>query len=59
VTFWRATTHTLMTLVPRSKQWKIAPQAPADFVQELGSFGPLVAQVLYNRGLTDRTKVSH
>ncbi|MGC9467056.1 MAG: single-stranded-DNA-specific exonuclease RecJ [Anaerolineae bacterium] len=36
-----------------SKRWHIAPQAPDAFVSSLSSVHPLIAQILYNRGLAD------
>lgn len=36
-----------------SKRWQIAAPAPDAFVARLPDLHPLVAQVLYNRGLTD------
>ena len=38
---------------PRAKRWRIAPPAPASYRSRLSDLHPLVAQVLYNRGLTD------
>ncbi len=37
---------------PRPKRWRIAPSAPASYRSHLPDVHPLVAQVLYNRGLT-------
>ena len=51
-------TSIVVTDIPRSKRWQIAPQAPADFIRSLRPHDPLVAQSLYNRGLTDRAAVS-
>lgn len=36
-----------------ARQWKIAERAPHHYVARLPDLHPLVAQVLYNRGLTD------
>lgn len=35
------------------KRWQVAPPAPASFFEQLSSLHPLVAQVLYNRGITN------
>ena len=34
------------------KRWQIAPPAPASFFERLPAVQPLVAQILYNRGIT-------
>ena len=34
------------------KRWQIAPPAPANFFERLPAVPPLVAQILYNRGVT-------
>lgn len=34
------------------KRWQFAPAAPVHFVNALSDLGPVLAQVLYNRGLT-------
>ena len=36
---------------PRAKRWRIAPPAPESYRNRLPEVHPLVAQVLYNRGL--------
>lgn len=36
-----------------AKRWQIAAPVPDSFTESLGDVHPLVAQVLYNRGLTD------
>lgn len=42
-----------------SKQWQIAPPAPAAFLERMSSLHPLVAQILYNRGLADPESAHH
>lgn len=37
----------------QSARWRIAPPAPQSFLEDLSDFHPLVAQLLYNRGLTE------
>ncbi len=37
----------------QSKRWRVLPPAPPDFLRRFADFHPLLAQVLYNRGLTD------
>lgn len=39
--------------MPLSKHWEIAPPAEADHLQSYSGMTPILAQVLYNRGLTD------
>ncbi len=34
------------------KRWLIAPEPPHDYANELAELGPIMAKVLYNRGLT-------
>ncbi len=48
----------MTTGIPRGKRWQIAPEAPAEYMQAFGPLNPLVAQVLYNRGLHDDVAVS-
>lgn len=40
------------------KRWYIAPPAPPVFFERLPSIPPLVAQVLYNRGITTREEAT-
>ncbi len=35
------------------KRWHLAPKAPINYVNALNDIGPVMAQVLYNRGITD------
>ena len=37
----------------QSKHWHLAPQAPINYVNALTDIGSVMAQVLYNRGITD------
>lgn len=37
----------------QSKRWHLAPKAPINYVNALNDIGPVMAQVLYNRGITD------
>ena len=39
--------------MPLSKHWDVAPPAEADHLQSYRGMTPILAQVLYNRGLTD------
>lgn len=43
----------LSIMPPASKQWRVAPFAPQAFLQRFSHLNPLVAQILYNRGVTD------
>ncbi len=44
-----------MNTKPRmSKEWKIAPEIPAEIGQELQNFSPFLRQLLYNRGIRNR-----
>lgn len=38
-------------------RWNLRPKAPPEYFASASSFPPLVAQLLYNRGLTDATRV--
>src|SRR5690554_4259458 len=38
-----------------SKNWVIAPQAPASLLRQYRQMSPVLAQALYNRGFTDPT----
>ena len=42
----------------RDRRWKIAPQAPKAILKMLDERSPVVAQVLYNRGLRTKSDVS-
>ena len=44
-------------MAPWRKRWQLAPAVPDAFLQRFSSLDPLVAQVLYNRGLTERDEV--
>ncbi len=39
--------------MPLSKHWDVAPPAEADHLRSYRGMSPILAQVLYNRGLTD------
>lgn len=39
------------------KAWRIAPAAPGSFVRNSSSISPILAQVLYNRGLSDPAQI--
>jgi len=39
-----------------NKRWQVARRAPGSFLARLSDLHPLVAQALYNRGLTDPTE---
>ncbi|MEP7293162.1 MAG: DHH family phosphoesterase, partial [Chloroflexota bacterium] len=39
--------------MPLPKHWYVAPSAEADHLQSYRGMSPILAQVLYNRGLTD------
>ncbi len=41
------------------KQWRIAPRAPRRFFAQHASLHPLVAQLLYNRGLVNPDEIAH
>ena len=43
---------------PRSKRWQIAPAAPSSHFSQLAHLPRLLAQVLYNRGVTDPDQVA-
>ena len=36
----------------QEKIWHVAPRAPSNFINALADLGPIIAQVLYNRGIT-------
>jgi len=40
------------------KRWQIAPPAPAAFFERLPAIHPLIAQILYNRGITETDAVA-
>ncbi len=40
-------------LMPLEKRWIVAPKTPPDHLAKYREMSPIVAQVLYNRGLTD------
>ena len=40
------------------KRWQIAPPAPAIFFERLPAIHPLIAQILYNRGITESAAVA-
>lgn len=40
-------------LMPLEKRWIVAPKTPPDHLAKYRGMSPIVAQVLYNRGLTD------
>ncbi len=42
---------------PSSKRWDIAPLLPIRQRDRLGHLNPLLAQVLFNRGVTDPVEV--
>lgn len=44
-------------MINPSKRWHFAPLAPANFKNSLEDLGPVLAQVLYNRGLTSTADV--
>ncbi|MEK7511968.1 MAG: single-stranded-DNA-specific exonuclease RecJ [Patescibacteria group bacterium] len=39
------------------KDWRINPEAPVEFKQEMNAYHPLVAQLLYNRGLVSQNQI--
>ena len=39
---------------PRPKRWLIAPRAPQEYLSQFTNLNPLVAQILYNRGVAGR-----
>ena len=45
-------------MVRRRRRWKIAPPAPESILKSLDERSPVVAQVLYNRGLRTRFDVA-
>jgi len=47
----------VMGIVER-KRWQVAPPAPPSFFEQLSPLNPLVAQVLYNRGITNPETVA-
>ncbi len=40
-------------LMPLEKRWIVAPKTPPDHLAQYREMSPIVAQILYNRGLTD------
>lgn len=47
-----------MVAILGRKRWQIAPPAPPAFLERLQPLPPLVAQILYNRGLTELDEVT-
>lgn len=39
------------------KAWRVAPAAPSGFVRSAASLSPILAQVLYNRGVSDPAQI--
>ncbi len=44
-------------LVGGRKRWRVAPEVPRTFVEKIEPIHPLVAQLLYNRGIVDEEAV--
>ncbi|MCA0453364.1 MAG: single-stranded-DNA-specific exonuclease RecJ [Chloroflexi bacterium] len=42
-----------------SKRWIVATPAPSDILESYPNMGPILAQVLYNRGFTDAVSAEH
>lgn len=42
-----------MIQTPIEKSWKVAPQIPTDILERFHDFTPVMAQLLYNRGIDD------
>ncbi|KKR04355.1 MAG: Single-stranded-DNA-specific exonuclease RecJ [Parcubacteria group bacterium GW2011_GWC2_39_14] len=40
-----------------SKEWRVLPKAPVSFINECKSYHPLIAQLLYNRGLQSQQQI--
>ncbi|KKQ80111.1 MAG: Single-stranded-DNA-specific exonuclease RecJ [Parcubacteria group bacterium GW2011_GWC2_38_7] len=39
------------------KEWRVLPKAPVSFINELKKYHPLIAQLLYNRGLQSQQQI--
>ncbi len=42
-----------------TKQWQIAPAAPAEFISSFSQYPPVLAQLLYTRGLRTELQIEH
>ncbi len=40
-----------------AKKWQLYPLAPADFIAQFSQWSPVIAQLLYNRGLTSKAAI--